>query len=144
MSKSLRIYYGICYCRLQSINFQTILEPAEWDVRACQCSFCTSHSARTTSDPSGIIQLKLNEEEIFRYRFALATADFFLCKVCRLYLGALLTHEGKRYMTVNISVFDLEVKKTLPQARPVQYIKESAHERICRRSTQWTPIRDEA
>lgn len=142
MSRSLRVYYGTCYCGLQRINFKTIFEPAEWDVRACQCSFCTSHSARTTSDPLGIIELKLNEKEIFKYRFALATADFLLCKVCGLYLGALLTHEGKQFMTVNISVFDFQVKKTLPQARPVQYSEESARERIIRRSMKWTPMHD--
>ena len=142
MSRPFHIYRGNCYCGLQRVEFQTLVEPAEWNVRACQCHFCQSHSARTTSDPLGVLQLELNEQEIFRYRFGLATADFLLCKVCRLYLGALLTHEENRFMTVNVSVFNLEVQKTLPPARSVQYTEESARERITRRMAQWTPVQN--
>ena len=45
-------------------------------------------------------------------------------------------------MTVNVSVFNLEVQKILPLARPVQYTEELVYERIIRRTIQWTPVYD--
>ena len=45
-------------------------------------------------------------------------------------------------MTVNVSIFNLEVQKILLLARPVQYTEESVYERITRRTIQWTPVYD--
>ena len=44
---------GRCHCGNISVTFETNLDPANMEPRACQCSFCRMHSTAAVSDPDG-------------------------------------------------------------------------------------------
>ena len=62
-------YKGSCHCGAIAYTFRTAVEPAQWSVRACQCSFCRAHDALSTSDPNGQITfVALNPDLLQKYR----------------------------------------------------------------------------
>jgi hypothetical protein len=126
---------GRCHCGAIGIAFETARPLA---ARACQCSFCRKHGARTVSDPQGAAVLSLSVEPI-RYRFAMRAADYLLCPCCGVYVGAMAEFDGAAFVTLNLNAFDdphpdLEV-------RPVSYDGESAAAKAERRRAGWTPVR---
>lgn len=58
MSNTYRMFEGACHCGAIGYLYRTALDPERWNVRACQCSFCRAHAARTTSDPAGSVQFR--------------------------------------------------------------------------------------
>jgi len=130
---------GGCHCGSLKVTFATACPPATLSVRACACSFCRRHGARTVSDPDGRVEFLIRDPaQLNRYRFGLATADLLVCHRCGVYLGALMSEDGAWYAIVNINV--LAAPDALPQAAlPVSYDGESAAERRARRRARWTP-----
>jgi hypothetical protein len=47
-------YLARCHCGALSAHYSTMLPTPSWSVRACQCAFCTTHGALSTSDPAGL------------------------------------------------------------------------------------------
>ncbi len=76
-----------------------------------------------------------------RYRFGLQTADFCLCGVCGIYMGAVVQSEGT-FATLNARVFERFAE--FSEAEPVDYGDESLQERLQRRRLRWTPATVEA
>jgi hypothetical protein len=74
-----------------------------------------------------------------RYRFALRTADFLICKVCGVYIGALLPDGDKGWFTVNVNTFRDPPPPDFP-LEPIVYDAENAKDRVGRRETKWTPV----
>ena len=70
-------HWGACHCGAIRVEFETAAPLAP---RACQCSFCRKHGARTVSDPEGTAELRLAPETL-RYRFASRAADYLLCSL---------------------------------------------------------------
>ena len=133
-------YEGGCHCGAIRWKFQTRLDPGEWPVRACQCSFCRRHSARCTSDPDGSVEIYASDEgALQRYRFEMSTADFLVCRNCGTYLGAVLGGSGERFATLNLNCMESEARG-LPDAVPVSYTSEDRQQRIERRRSKWTPV----
>ena len=109
-------------------------------LRACQCSFCRAHGARTMSDPAGRVRILARDAEMLvRYRFGLKTADFLLCATCGVYIGALLSDGGKMWMTVNANAFRPPPPDDFPLL-PVEYSEEGPSARVARRKANWTPV----
>jgi hypothetical protein len=109
-------------------------------VRACQCSFCLAHGAACTSDPSGAVSfIYAKESELHRYRFALRTADFLLCRNCGVYIGAVLEDSGSAFATLNTRTMAMP-GFDIPAPQPVEYGQELAAERRRRRKEKWTPV----
>jgi len=133
-------YHGQCHCGNLELAFETNLKPEQLSVRACSCSFCRSHGARSTSDPKGSVKITVHDSsQLIRYRFGLKTADFLICKRCGVYLAAVMTEGGTSYATVNISTFDFLARfKKKPVI--VSYDGESEAERRARRRKNWTPV----
>jgi hypothetical protein len=76
-------YDGGCHCGAICFAFTTAIPPSQWRIRACQCSFCRAHGARTISDPAGNIRFTiLDTAALVEYRFALRTVAFFVCGPC--------------------------------------------------------------
>lgn len=48
-----KTYDGACHCGRLRVRYTTQIRPEDWQLRACDCSFCRRHGARTTTDPSG-------------------------------------------------------------------------------------------
>jgi hypothetical protein len=132
-------YDGSCHCGAIGFRYLTAQPPAEWSIRACQCTFCRAHAALSTSDPAGSIEFRgLGSDALQRYQFGQHTADFLLCRECGVYLGALMETPGGMYGIVNVNA--LRPIPELPAlAAPMDYGAESANERAGRREQRWAP-----
>lgn len=137
-----RGFRGSCHCGALAFSFETPLPVSQWSVRACQCSFCRAHGARTTSDPGGRLTFHVGAAEALRrYRFGLKTADFLICGRCGVYVGAQVATAHGAFGIVNTLAM-LPVTEELPAATPVDYGSEGASERVARRELRWTPLDD--
>jgi hypothetical protein len=137
---STHLFEGGCHCGNLSYVFETSVGLHVLGLRACQCSFCRRHNARTTSDPKGTIRVSVREPgKLHRYRFGLKTADFLICADCGVYIGAALEDGGKGWMTVNVNTFrsppPFEFTGT-----PHDFESETAGDKIDRRKAKWTPL----
>lgn len=133
-------FTGRCHCGAIGFSFQTALPVARWSVRACQCEFCRSHGAFTTTDPAGRLAFHAQEASLLqRYRFGLRTADFLLCSRCGAYIGAQIETRQGAFGTINTLVI-VPAPAGLPAALPADYDSESPSDRIARRQQRWTPL----
>ena len=97
-------FEGRCHCGAIGFIFHTSQPPARWAVRACQCSFCRGHGARTIADPEGSVTFQITEaSKLRRYRFGTQSSDFLICGSCGVYVGALLTSINGQFATLNIN-----------------------------------------
>jgi hypothetical protein len=130
---------GACHCGNLELTFETRRHPGELTVRACGCSFCRRHGARTVSDPEGCIEFVVHDpSRLNRYRFGLRTAPFLVCRDCGVYVGAIIADAGCAYAIVNINALHTPEVFTQP-AVSMNYDRESAAERRARRRARWTP-----
>ena len=139
MDGSTVAYRGSCHCGNVRVLFETRRPAHELPVRACRCSFCRAHGARTASDPQGTLSIVVGDvSRLSRYRFALRTADYLVCARCGVYAAAVLEADGELFATLNVNVLD--GRDAFPvAAEPVAYDGESLEGRIARRRRQWTP-----
>lgn len=139
MPNDVTVHAGGCHCGNLVVRFETDRQPADLLVRACQCSFCRRHGARCVSDPGGRATITARDEGVVvRYRFGLNTADFLVCAVCGVYLGALMSEDdGRAFATLNVNAFDST--EGFPSAAPVSYDTETEPARRERRRRKWTP-----
>ncbi len=70
------------------------------------------------------------------YRFATKTTDFLLCSQCGVYIGAVVTDEGRAYATLNMNVSNLRPFKV----SPIVHGEESNRQRVERRVKTFTPL----
>lgn len=138
----MKAWHGSCHCGALEFEFHTALAPANWSVRACQCSFCRAHGALYTSDPAGSIKFTHRDAaQVSRYRFGHKTADFVFCGRCGGYLGAVTELDGWQLMVINIQVLDPR-PGGLAAAQSMSYEGESGDARNSRHATRWTPVTD--
>src|ERR1700744_2732489 len=96
-------YEGGCHCGNLSYIFNASASLEALGLRRDMCSFCAAHAARNTSDPNGTMRIRVRDAaKLNRYRFALKTAGFLVCRDCGVYIGALLEDGGKAWFTVNV------------------------------------------
>lgn len=134
------IYTGQCHCGKLKASFETEKTPQELGVRTCQCEFCRRHGAINISDPEGETIIDCAPEDVLRYRFALRTADFLICKHCGVYIAA-VTGEGDAIRsTVNVVGLRMTDFASVEET-PMQYGSENAEARVARRANRWTPTR---
>ncbi|MDH3337318.1 MAG: aldehyde-activating protein [Gammaproteobacteria bacterium] len=133
-------YDGACHCGAIRFRYATAIDPVNWPVRACQCRFCRMHDALSTSDPLGTLQFSASSDEILqRYRFALKTADFLICRRCGVYVGAVIdTAEGK-FGIINTRTLE-KMPKDTAEGGAINYDNEDEESRISRREERWTPV----
>jgi hypothetical protein len=130
-----RRHRGSCHCGALTLAFATSrpLSP-----RACQCSFCRKHNARTVSDPQGRAEIRLAIPlDTATYRFASRQAAYLICPRCGVYLGATIATAEGSYATLNLNAFDDPHPELA--AEPVSYDGQSAEEKRARRERLWTP-----
>lgn len=125
---------GHCHCGAIRIALETAkpLSP-----RACSCTFCRGHGARTVSDPDGLATLTVGGP-VIRYRFASKSSDYLLCATCGVYLGAVAEIDGATFATLNLNAF--EDPRLHLEAAPVSYAGETAAAKADRRRARWTPV----
>ena len=126
---------GSCHCGNLGFEIETAIPKNDIVARACDCRFCRIHGARNWSDPLGRALLSVREPaQLHRYRFALKTADFYVCRVCGAYAGAVLSDREGCWSTLNLRLTDLEVDQAT-----ASYGAEETSERVTRRKRVWTP-----
>jgi hypothetical protein len=134
------IHAGRCHCGALGYEYRTSRPPSAWTVRACQCSFCRTHGALTTSDPQGSLTYRIeNADRLVRYRFGLRTAEFLICAQCGVYLGAVIATPRGQFGIINVNALK-PPPAGLPQPQPVSYDGEGELERTVRREARWTPV----
>lgn len=138
---ALQSFEGGCYCGAIEYTYQTTQPPSRWEVRLCQCGFCRGHGVRATTDLSGEVQFRFERPEFLRrYRFALRTTDFLLCKECGIYVAAVLLSGRGAQASINLNTLRAE-PPGLRRGVPVKRDAESGEERRARRINTWTPVR---
>ncbi len=130
---------GRCHCGAVSAAFETDLDPDVIQVRACQCSFCRRHGARTVSDPAGRLTLRYADGAVDRYTFASGSADFLICRGCGVYVATTLRDGDGDLGVLNIAGADIEVL-THRAADLMHYEDETAQQKQARRRARWTPM----
>jgi hypothetical protein len=133
------IHAGGCHCGNLRFALETNLSLAQLPLRACQCSFCRHHGARSTSDPDGRVRFEVQDvAQLTRYRFGLRTADFLICARCGIYVGATLQTDGAQWAIVNANTLDEAAQLTQPP-QPMDYDGEDEASRQARRRARWSP-----
>ena len=131
---------GQCHCGKLKASFETQKTPQELGVRTCSCDFCRRVGAINISDPDGAVVIDAKADDVVRYRFALRTADFLICKACSVYIAA-VTGEGENIRST-INVAGLRMTEFLGiEEQKMQYGAEGAVARVARRAEKWTPTR---
>lgn len=129
---------GQCHCGNISFELSTDLAVSRIRARACDCSFCRMHAARNWSDPNGRAAIHVRDPaRLQRYRFGQRTADFYLCRTCGAYAGAVLADADGTWSTLNLRLTGLQAVAE----EPVGYDREDPAERVARRKRKWTPTR---
>ena len=133
-------FAGRCHCESLGYVYRTDIAPQMWAIRACQCSFCRAHDALSTSDPAGTIEFFANDDAALqKYRFAMRTGDFLLCKRCGMYAGAVLDTNHGQFGIINLRLLQ-KIPARMPNVVAVSYARESAAGRVSRREERWTPV----
>lgn len=135
-------YTGSCHCGDIGFSYHTSIEPAEWSIRACQCSFCRAHNALSTSDPDGVVEFTaVRPESLQKYHFGHGTADFLLCNRCGVYVGAAIQSDFGTFGIINTHALDA-APEDLAEAAAISYDAENSEGRVSRRGQRWTPVQD--
>lgn len=133
-------YKGHCHCGAIAFDYSSTLAPADWSIRACQCAFCRAHNALSTSDPAGTLTFTANSpEHMQRYRFAMKTADFLLCRNCGVYIGAVIDAPHGRFGIVNTHAL-ATTPADIAVVAAISYDREEKSGRLSRRESRWTPV----
>ena len=129
---------GSCHCGNLRVELQTARRPADFAVRACQCTFCRRHGSTSISDPQGQVTFRVADRSaLVHYQFGLRTADFLLCARCGCFMGAYFADDGGAWAVVNGNVMD--DRAAFGPAEPFSYEGEDAAGRQARRRQRWTP-----
>lgn len=132
-------YEARCHCGSIGFRFTSSQDAQLWEIRACQCSFCRVHGARTTTDPHGTVTFQIKNERLLnRYRFGTKSADYYICRQCGVYLAAVLTHDSGEFATINVNTIHPPIQ--LAETIPASYDGETRSEKVARRQRRWTPV----
>ena len=132
-------YEGSCHCGAIQVRLTLSWSPHAAPVRACDCSFCRAHGARTVTDPDGLVEIRFHDSgKVHRYRFGLKTADYLVCKDCGVYVAAVADTDTGLKATVNVNALE-DCASFDGQSPSVNYDGETAEARLGRRSAVWTP-----
>lgn len=133
-----RFLTGACHCGGVRLMLTLTRAPADLQVRACQCAFCTRQGAKTISDPAGKAVLEIAAGRLGTYQFGTRTATSLVCRECGVYAGAVIADGDRLWSIANVrglAIAGFEGRDGEPQ----HYEHETPEERIARRKRRWTP-----
>lgn len=140
MTTSGTTYAGSCHCGAVAFCYRTERAPSDWNIRACQCSFCRAHAALSTSDPAGQVEFKeIASGAMQRYRFGQRITDFLLCRNCGVYVGAVMGTATGHVGIINVNALR-PIPAPLAAPAAMSYGSESRDQRATRREERWTPV----
>ena len=128
---------GACHCGNLSWTLHTAVADADITARACDCSFCRLHGARTWSDPEGAAEIAVHDPDALqRYAFGSHSTEFLICRNCGAYAVARVSEGDAAWVTLNLRLTGREWPETA-----VHYGPEDRETRRDRRKELWTPVR---
>jgi hypothetical protein len=131
-------YEGSCHCGAIRATLYASRPASELELRACQCSFCTRHGAKTMSDPAGRCRFEIDGAALSWYRFETRTGISLICNRCGMYAGVMIEDGGSVWSVLNargLAIAELKDRT----AEPRVYDAETPEQRIARRKAMWTP-----
>ena len=97
------LIHGNCHCANISFALTWERDPIEISGRACACSFCTKHGGVWTSNPTGSLQVAVNDTSLLsQYAFGTQTANLQICSRCGIVPIVTSLIEGKRDSEVRV------------------------------------------
>jgi hypothetical protein len=129
---------GHCHCGAIRVILEAEKSADQLPLRACQCSFCRTRGALTTSDPAAHIFVEAAPGSVNRYRFGLGVTDFLLCEECGTYVAAVCETEAGLMGVINVVGAQLPGFQDRPPD-PMIYDDETAGDRLARRAQRWSP-----
>ena len=131
---------GGCHCRNITIEFDTEIAPADFEVRACDCSFCRQHQSRAISDPNGALRIAVADgDQLSRYQFALKTIEFLVCQNCGVYVAPFMPDPTDQRAFSSLMISALDARDGFPQSVAKNYDDQAKEDRTARRRRVWTP-----
>jgi hypothetical protein len=132
---------GRCHCGAVRLALELSKPPAEHRLRACQCGFCRPRGVRTIADAGGMAVLTVPaEDQLLRYRFGLACADYLVCRGCGSYAAAVMPDGARLISVVNVAGLDVAEFRGRDGDHGA-YDGETLEARLARRRQYWMPIR---
>lgn len=93
---------GGCHCGNIQLELELTRAPDSYNPRACDCDFCTKHSAAYLSDPKGALTIRIQDSaKVGRYRQGNTLAEFLICSDCGVLVGVTYKNEGRLYGAAN-------------------------------------------
>ena len=130
---------GGCHCGNLALRLRLSQAPEDTPLRACGCSFCRAHNTRTTSDPSGSVEIWAEDWSLVEpYRFGSGTAEFLICRRCGVYIGAVCETMAGTRAVINTNCLE-DRAAFIRHAIAVDHESEGTEERLARRAANWTP-----
>ena len=134
------IHAGGCHCGNIKIEFESEIDPARMDVRACQCDFCRKHGARAIADPDGRLKIKVaDDRQLSHYKFGFGTAAFLVCRQCGVYVAAVTAGEQNPRAILMVNTLNNREDFCAPEIA-ADYDEECRSQRVQRRRENWTPV----
>jgi hypothetical protein len=130
---------GKCHCG--NIRY-TLVWPgdgADIPVRACGCTFCTSHGGSWTSHRDAELAARIADASLVsRYRFGTRTADFHVCARCGVVPSVTSEIDHHLYAVVNVNTFAGIDLASLARVAS-NFDGEGTEDRLERRKRNWIP-----
>ncbi|UCH48477.1 MAG: aldehyde-activating protein [Betaproteobacteria bacterium] len=129
-------YTGGCDCGNIRVDTELTIDPASYQPRACDCSFCRKHGAAYVTDANGKVAILVKDNsELRKHRNGSELADFLICKRCGVLVGGLYQDGAGRYATINVNSID--ANEEFGQPVPVSPKTLSAEQKKSRWKELW-------
>jgi hypothetical protein len=129
---------GGCHCGNIQIELELTRAPGAYNPRACDCDFCTKHSAAYVSDPKGSLAIWIKDEsKLGKYRQGNGIAEFLICSNCGVLVGVTYETEAWVYGAVNAKA--IQGGKGFGPEQPVSPKTLSGDQKMSRWQDLWFP-----
>lgn len=130
---------GSCHCGNVRFELAWPGDAMTIPARRCGCTFCQKHGGVWTSNPAGVLTVRIaRPAQVSRYQFGTGTAEFRVCSSCGAVPLVTSIIDGRVYAVVNINTFDGVDPARLAIA-PASFDGEEVGDRLARRAHNWIP-----
>lgn len=100
-------YTGGCHCGNIALKMRLSNELNSYVSRTCDCNFCSKHGASYISDNNGELAISVAQKsKLSKYQHGDRIAEFLICQICGVLVGACYEYQGHLYATVNSRTLD--------------------------------------
>jgi hypothetical protein len=130
---------GSCHCGNVRFELAWPGEAAAIPARRCGCTFCRKHGGVWTSNPAGVLTVRIERPaQVSRYEFGTATAEFVVCANCGAVPLVTSRIDDRVYAVVNVNTFD-GIDPARISISPASFDGEEVGDRLARRRRYWIP-----